>query len=101
MANKLARIAWAVLSSGGDHWPQRTRLPHIVASKANSAAFLWRTELRLFCDLFQHEIRHDVGGLDGLGEGRVVPESVRKCRGVRGVYRHQPADRRDADFWFR
>jgi hypothetical protein len=57
---------------------QRPRLPHIVDSKANSAAFLWRTELRLFCDLFQHEIRHDVGGLDGLGEGRVVPESVRK-----------------------
>jgi hypothetical protein len=32
----------------------------------------------LFCDLFQHEVRHDVGGLDGLGQGRVVPECVRK-----------------------
>ena len=34
--------------------------------------------MSLFCKLLQHEVRHDVVGLDGLREGRVVPEGVRK-----------------------
>ncbi len=37
--------------------------------------------LCLYClldELPDHEVRHDVVGLDGLGQGRIVPEGVRK-----------------------
>jgi hypothetical protein len=34
--------------------------------------------VRLFCELPQHEISHDVAGLDGFRQGRVIPERMRK-----------------------
>jgi hypothetical protein len=37
-----------------------------------------RMGVRLFCELPQHEIRHDMAGLDGFRQGRVIPERMRK-----------------------
>ena len=32
----------------------------------------------LFCELPQHEIRHDMAGFNGFGQGGVIPERMRK-----------------------
>lgn len=56
-----------------------TNLPQCAKSvRSLGALSCLRIGVRLFCELPQHEIRHDMAGLDGFRQGRIIPERMRK-----------------------